>query len=229
MWRRRAVARTAGRRVDGTRVIASVLGVCVGVSGLDHGLFEALQGSTPTPGLFIEAIGPSQRMWIYGTEDAFTLVPNFLVTGILAMILGLLTVVWSVGFIHRARGSQVLLLLGLLLFLVGGGVGMLAFLLFGWAVARRIHRPLTWRQSVVPEAVGRVLSKAWPGLVAVGLALYAFALEIAIAGFVPAVSDPNRIQVISWCALGVGFATLILALIGASARGVAGVAVECST
>ena len=34
-----------GREVSGTRVVATALGVCVGVSGLDHGFFEALQGA----------------------------------------------------------------------------------------------------------------------------------------------------------------------------------------
>jgi hypothetical protein len=222
------IARTTDRRVNGVRVVASVLGVCAGLSGLDHGLFEALQGNAGTPGLFVEAIGPAQRMWVHGTEDAFTLVPNFLVTGILAMVLGLLTIVWSIGFIDRTRGSTVFLLLGVLMFLVGGGVGMLAFLLFGWAVARRIRRPITWWQSVVPQGASRALSRAWPWLAAAGLALCAFALEIAIAGLVPVVSDPDQIRVISWSALGAAFVVLMLALVGASAGAIGRVAAERS-
>ena len=151
--RTNSAAPVARREVNGTRTVASALGVCVGVSGLDHGFFEALQGNTATPGLIVQAIGPAQRMWIHGTEEAFTIVPNFLVTGILAMVVGVLTIAWSIGFIDRPNGSRVLLLLGGLLFLVGGGIGMLVFLLFGWAVARRIHRPLTWWRSVLPAGV----------------------------------------------------------------------------
>jgi hypothetical protein len=212
----------AGREVNGTRVVASALGVCVGVSGLDHGFFEALQGDMSTPGLIVQAIGPAQRMWIHGTEEAFTLVPNFLATGILAMVVGVLTIAWSIGFIDRPNGSRVLLLLGGLLFLVGGGIGMLVFLLFGWAAARRIHRPLTWWHAVLPAGAGRVLSRAWPGLVAVGLALYAFALEVAIVGVVPGVSDPEQALVICWSALLAMLAALGVALVGASAGDVAG-------
>ena len=224
--RTNASAPVARREVNGTRTVASALGVCVGVSGLDHGFFEALQGNTATPGLIVQAIGPAQRMWIHGTEEAFTLVPNFLVTGILAMVVGLLTIVWSIGFIDRPNGSRVLLLLGGLLFLVGGGIGMLVFLLFGWAVARRIHRPLTSWQSVLPTGVCRILSMAWPGLVGVGLALYAFALEVAIVGVVPGVSDPEQALVICWSALLAMLAALGVALVGASVREVAGASAQ---
>ena len=221
-----SAAPMVGREVSRTAVVASALGVCVGVSGLDHGFFETLQGNTTTPGLLIQAIGPAQRMWIHGTEEAFTIVPNFLVTGILAMAVGLLTIAWSIGFIDRPNGSRVLLLLGGLLFLVGGGIGMLVFLLFGWAVARRIHRPLTSWQSVLPAEACRILARAWPGLLAVGLALYAFALEVAIVGVVPGVSDPDLALVICWSALLAMLAALGVALVGASAGDVAGASAQ---
>lgn len=206
-----------GRGGGGIRVVASALGICVGVSGLDHGFFETLQGSTPTPGLVVQAIGPAERMWVYGTEEAFTLVPDFLVTGILAIAVGLATIVWSVGFLDRPNGSRVLLLLGLLLFLVGGGIGMLVFLLAGWAVARRIARPLAWVRGIVPARAGAFLSRAWPALVAAGLMLYAFALEVAIVGFVPGVSDPDVALTICWSALLAMLVLFGVAVVGASA------------
>lgn len=216
-----AAAPAARRGANGTKAVAAALGVCVGVSGLDHGFLEALQGNTATPGLIVQAIGPAQRMWINGTEEAFTLVPNFLLTGILAIAVGLLTIAWSIRFIDRPNGSLVLLLLGGLLFLVGGGIGMLVFLVFGWAVARLIHRPLTW-PSVLPTGVCSVIARAWPGLVAIGLALYAFALEVAIVGVVPGVSDPDKALVICWSALLAMLAAMFVAVVGASVPDVAG-------
>jgi hypothetical protein len=212
----------SGHVINGTKAVAAALGVCVGISGLDHGFFEVLQGNTATPGLIVQAIGPVQRMWVYGTEEAFTIVPNFLLTGILAIVVGLLTIVWSVRYIDRPNGSRVLLLLGGLMFLVGGGIGMLVFLLFGWLVARRIDRPLTSVPSLLPGTVARVLGKAWPGLVLVGLVLYAFALEVAIAGVVPGVSDPDQALSICWSALLGSLACLGVALVGASGETVAG-------
>ena len=206
-----------GRRVSGTRVIATVLGVFVGVSGLDHGLFEALQGSVPTPGLFVHAIGPAQQMWRYGTEDALTVIPNFLVAGIVTIVVGLLTIVWSIWFIDRPRGPSGLLGLGALLFLVGGGIAMLAFLVFGWAVARRIGRPIGWWRGIVPTPVATALASVWPWLLVLSVVLYAIALEIAIVGFVPGVSDPDLVLLVCWSALLAMFLVLVLALIGASA------------
>lgn len=206
------------RTADATRTIASALGVFAGLSGLDHGLFEALQGNAPTPGLVVQSIGPAQRMWVYGTEDAFTLVPNFLVTGILAMTVGALVIVWSIGFIDRRDGSRVFLLLGTLLFLVGGGVAQVAFVALGWAVSRRIGRPLTWWRSVLPSGAGRRLDGLWLGLLLVALALGLFALEIAIAGVVPGVTDPARARLICWSALGLMLAMLLLSVVAGSAN-----------
>jgi len=206
------------RTADATRTIASALGVFAGLSGLDHGLFEALQGNAPTPGLIVQSIGPAQRMWVYGTEDAFTLVPNFLVTGILAMTVGTLVIVWSIGFIDRKDGSRVFLLLGTLLFLVGGGVAQVAFVALGWAVSRRIGRPLTWWRSILPRGAGRRLARLWLGLLLVALALGLAALEIAIAGVVPGVTDPAQARLICWSALGLMLAMLLLAVVAGSAH-----------
>ena len=133
-----------GEPRDGARAVAAGLGVCVGISGLDHGFFEILQGNTATDGPFVHAIGPVQQMWVHGNEDAFTVVPNFLLTGVLAVVVGLAMIVWSVRFVGRPYGSRGFILLGLLMFSVGGGIGMLAFLIPGWAVARRIRRPAAW-------------------------------------------------------------------------------------
>ena len=63
-----------------TRITASTIGVLLGIAGLlNHGIFEVLQGNTPTNGFFIEAIGKANRFWVHGTEGAFTIIPNFLV------------------------------------------------------------------------------------------------------------------------------------------------------
>jgi hypothetical protein len=218
MRTRQRVLGSSRREINATRTIAAALGVFAGVSGLDHGLFETLQGNAPTPGLFIQSIGPSQRMWVYGTEDAFTLVPNFLASGILAMAMGVLISVWSIGFIHRPHGSVVFLVLGMGLFLVGGGVAQVAFIALGWAVSRRIDRPWTGRRNFLPAGVDRVLARRWWALLLAGLAFGVVALEIAITGFVPGVTDPDRIQVICWTALGAMLIVLLLAIVAGAAH-----------
>ncbi len=81
------------RNVSGTRVVASASGILTGLAGMEHGFFEMLQGSVAPSGVMIEAIGPAQRFWELGTEAALTVVPNFFVTGILAMMVGLAVII----------------------------------------------------------------------------------------------------------------------------------------
>jgi len=82
-----------------TKTIVSTIGVILGIAGIDHGFFELFQGNTPTNGLIIQAIGDAQQMWIHGTEEAFTIVPNFLATGLLAIAVSIAIMIWSVRFI----------------------------------------------------------------------------------------------------------------------------------
>jgi hypothetical protein len=220
------VSRGLGSGGSATGAIASALGVMVGISGLDHGTFEVLQGNAATPGLIVKAIGPEQRMWVYGTEEAMTLAPTFLLAGVLTLLVAAAIIVWSLAFIDRPRGSLVFFLLGLALLLAGGGIGMVAFVVVGWAVARRIGRPVTWWRGLVPVAAVRVLTRAWPALLVVAFALYSIALEIAIAGVVPGVTDPEARQLICWTTLLVMLGVVMAALVGASAQDLAGMPAE---
>ena len=70
------------QNVNATRVIATTIGVFFGLfSGINHGIFEILQGNAPTNGLVISAIGEAQRFWVEANEPAFTIVPNLMITG----------------------------------------------------------------------------------------------------------------------------------------------------
>jgi hypothetical protein len=196
-----------------TRTIVSILGAFFAIGGIDHGFFEMLHGNTPTSGLFIQAIGQANRFWVYGTEDAFTLIPNFLLTGILAVLFSLAIMIWLAGFIQTKHGPSVFFLLFLCLFLVGGGVGQVFFFLPAWAVSTRIHRPLTWWRKVLPEATRRWLARLWPGTLAVGLLCFLVALEIAIFGFVPGVIDPNLKNYICWSILATGLVAILFTFV----------------
>jgi len=181
-------------RVNATRVIATTVGVIFALSGINHGLFEALQGSKPTNGFFIRAIGEAQRFWPLGTEDAFTIVPNFLASGLLAMLVGLAIIVWTIRFLPNPRGPTVFLGLFVLLFLVGGGIGQLAFFIPAWAFATRIGKPLTWWGRVLRPGVRPFLSRSWPVTLTLSTVAVLIGLEIAIFGYVPGMMDPDRIQ-----------------------------------
>ena len=185
-----------------TRIIVATLGVALGIAGMNHGFFEILQGNTPASGLIIQAIGEEHRMWLHGSEEAFTIIPNYLLTGILAMLAGLAVIIWSVGYIHTKHGPTIFILLFVLLFLVGGGIGQIVFFIPTWLASTRINKPLTWWRKILPENVRRVLGKLWPFTLATVTLFFLIALEIAIFGFVPGLSGPDVILTVCWSFLG---------------------------
>jgi hypothetical protein len=205
------------RENNATRLIVSTLGVLLAVGGIDHGLFEALQGDKPTGGLLVHAIGEQNRMWAYGTEDAFTLIPNFVITGVVAIVVSVLIAVWSLGFIHKKNGSLIFLILSVVLFLVGGGVAQIVFFTLAWVISMRINKPLGL-QVIFPESVLRVLARLWLPLLTAFTLLALIALEIAIVGYVPGVSDPKLALHICWSILGVALGVLFLACLGGFAH-----------
>ncbi len=198
--------------INATRTIVSTLGVLFAVSGINHGLFETLQGNTPTPGVFIRSIGPHQQMWPYGTEDAFTLIPNFLFSGMVAMAISLVIVVWSLWFVDRKHGSAIFLLLFLLLFLSGGGVAQVVFFTLAWAVSLGIRKPPKWPSRLLSQSALPGFGKVWPGCLVLFALPALAALEIAIAGYVPGVEDPELKLHICWGLLVIGLGFLLVGI-----------------
>ena len=170
-------------KVSATRTVASTLGVLVGLTGFEHGLFAALQGNTVPSSRVIEAIGPAQRFWEHGTEPAFTLVPNFLVTGILAMIVGLSVMIWSVAYIDRKHGAWGLALLSVALFLVGGGFAPLFLAILPVAAAAKINSPLTWWRTYLPPRLRGMLAGVWQWPLAAFVFLSLLLVVLAIFGY----------------------------------------------
>jgi hypothetical protein len=206
------------RDLNATRIIAATIGVILGIANINHGFFEALQGNKQTSGLIIQAIGESNRMWIHGTEEAFTLFPNFLLTGILAMSIGICNIIWSIGFIHKKYGRIIFLLLCILSFLVGGGIGQILFFLTAWAFATRMNKPLNGWKAIFPEGIRVILSKIWIFTLTTFALLFLFALEIAIFGIVPGMTDPETILHTCWIILIVSLFLMILTFVSGFAH-----------
>jgi hypothetical protein len=177
-----------------TRITASTIGILVGLGGLlNHGLFEVLQGNTPTKSYFIEAIGEANRFWIHGTEAAFTLVHNFLVTGILVILVSMAIIFWSAKYIHVKHGVTIFISLSILLTLVGGGIGHILLFLPTWAYATRINKRLDWWNKILTEQLRRVLSKLWIYSLAVTSILWLVVMELGIFGYFPGETNPDAI------------------------------------
>jgi hypothetical protein len=199
-------------------LIVSTLGVLFAISGITHGFFEVLQGNKPINGLFIEAIGESHRMWIHGGEGAITVIPNFMVTGIVAIIISLMIIVWSVKYVHLRHGPTVFLILYILLFLTGGGVGQILFFMLTWAAATRINKSLNWWQNILKKDTIHKFALLWPWTLAIGSLLLLTALWIATTGYVPGMSNADSILAFMLTCVGIGFILFIVTFISGFAQ-----------
>lgn len=158
---------------------------------LNHGIFEIRQGSTPTNGFFIEAISAADRFWLHGTEAAFTVVHNFLFTGILVVLVGLALIVFAVKYLSAPGSARILLLFIVLLTLFGGGIGHLFASLPTCGFATRIHAPLAWFERKIPVGMRRVLSRFWLAFLIAAAGSWLVVMELGIFGYFPGIDDPD--------------------------------------
>lgn len=173
---------------------ASTIGILLGSAGIiNHGIFEILQGNQPTNGFFIEAIGESNRFWVHGTEGTFTIIPNFLITGIAVVLVGIAIILWSVKYLQTRYGATVFLMLFILLTLVGGGLGFIILVLPTWAFATRINKPLDWWRKSVSVPVRVSLSGFWIYALVITSILWLVVMELGIFGYFPGLNDPDAI------------------------------------
>jgi hypothetical protein len=143
-----------------TRIAALSIGTLAGFAGLVHGYFEILQGNNRPISFIFPSMGPScvpEIAW-HACEPAMTILPNFLVTGVLTVILGLLVMIWSVGFIQRKNGGIVLIMLSVILLFVGSGFFPPLIGLIGGVAGTRINKPLMGK----PGSITRFAARLWP-------------------------------------------------------------------
>lgn len=84
-----------------TKIIAASFGLFAGFGGLEHRYFEVLQGNVRQQSMMIASIGAlcvPEEVW-HLCGPAMTFLPNFLMTGILSMLLGLATMIWAGAFL----------------------------------------------------------------------------------------------------------------------------------
>jgi hypothetical protein len=126
-----------------TRITASALGLFAGFGGPEHGYFQVQQGHVRPDGLFISSIGPPcdpEQVW-HLCEPAMTVIPSFLVTGIVAGLLGGFTMIWALFFISKRSGWLVMILLSVALLFTGGGLVPPLFGMVAGVIAIRLHAP----------------------------------------------------------------------------------------
>ena len=108
-----------------SRVAASTIGIIAGFIGAKHGYYEILQRDKALNGILFDAISGTSFSNLptsqWGGWPAMTLIQNFLITGIFAILVSLAVMAWAALFVQRKNGGMTLILLSILMLLVGGG------------------------------------------------------------------------------------------------------------
>lgn len=189
-----------------TRSFVVVMGIIIAINGIGHGTFEILQGNKPTVDI-MERIG------------AFTIIPNYLLTGTISIIVSLLLLYWTLRFINIKHGPTIFLFLSVFLFFVGGGVAMTLGFIITWTVATRIDKPLKWWRKVIPEKTLNKLAKTWKFFFTLSFLFIGIGFAIWIL-----LTPPGNKHMINstvyccWSFLGLGFIFLILTIVSGFAR-----------
>ena len=195
------------RENQSIRLYVTIQGILGSLAGMIHGTAETMKGNRPTEGLWLVSIG------------AFALIPNYLVTGIAAMLVGVCILVWTLGFIQTKHGALVFLILSTVLFLVGGGVMQVLFFLIGWSVATQIRQPLTWWRNVLPDILKKQMAKGWQLNFAAGYFFFFVAIAIWLVLTPPGAEYKDPIsQYILWICLFISIVFQVMTIVSGFAR-----------
>lgn len=146
---------------NATKTVAAWFGIAAGLAGMEHGIFEILQGNVHPESVMIVSMGPPcvpEETW-NACEPAMTVLPSMLLSGILSTILGLLIFILAVGFLQRKRAGLVMLLLCIALLLVGGGLFPPVIGIIGSFAAMQISKSLDGKKQ---GSFLRFAARLWP-------------------------------------------------------------------
>lgn len=144
-----------------TTTLFLTLGVLAGIMGIEHGIGEALEGYKPTDGVFILSWPDSAFFEIMAGEPAMTIIPNYLVTGLLAIFFSGVFLIVLVKSDLDGKAIIILFALLALMLLTGAGFGPPILGVIAVLIALKRNSPLkTW--SKLPSKFNRVLGMLWP-------------------------------------------------------------------
>lgn len=153
---------------NATRILVSTFGAYTGLMGIEHGIGEILQGSVDPGSWFFPSWPGSPFFSNLSGEPAISIIPNLLITGILATLLSSAYILVVTLFVERKHANLLLIFLAGLMLLFGAGVfppliGLLVGLAAGLIRSTRTH--FGSRLSVGSR---RFLSGLWPWFFGLG-------------------------------------------------------------
>ena len=194
------------KNLNATKLLVTVVGIILAMTAIIHGIMEISRGNTPTGGNLLKEIG------------AFTLIQNYLATGICTVLLGTFIIVWTPGYIATKHGASIFLVLYVMLFLTGGGFAQVLVFLITWALATRINKPLQWWRKILPENLRKKLSRMWPACFITCMSLFGTGIAIWLSWFITGGRAQNMVNYTCWGFLCGGLVFFVLTVIAGFAH-----------
>ena len=179
-------------------VIICISCLCA-LSGIEHGFFEVLQGSIRTEihniegRQFIYAIGESLRFWKYGYEYAYTIIPNYLITGIITICISIFLIYWSIMHIEKKLGWIIFIVLSILQYLTGGGAAQLGLAILIGIIASLVNRKFSILRKISPKNITSLLTNTWIYLLVLFIYSFLQTMITAIFGILYWIKDEEII------------------------------------
>ena len=168
-------------KISSIRVVASSFGLLAGLTGIISGLFLMQQGDYAPSTYWVSFIGPSYSMWQDSAYSVFTIIPSFYWSGALAIIVSVVSTVWSISFIHKRKGASGMFALAIIQALVGGG-WVLDLGIFTCIMGSAIGTPLSWWRKRLQGNTRSTLARVWSWSLVFYGALSALLLIFTIVG-----------------------------------------------
>jgi hypothetical protein len=182
-----------------TSIYVQIFGILVGLGGALHGVFEILQGNKPTEGIVLPEIG------------ALTIIPNYLATGIAAIIVGSLVIIWTAGFINQRIWPAVFIILCVILFFVGGGFAQVLVILIAGLVSTQIHSPLSWWEKMIPHRTRSIFARFWLPILSLGVLFFTVGFGIWLFVLPPGeIREITPTHYLVWITLFIGIFFLLI-------------------
>ena len=194
-----------------TRITVATMGVLAALAGAEHGVGEIRQGWVAPPAWVFKSWEGTPAFGPVNGEPAMTVVPNLVVTGVLAVVVALAVGLWAVRFADRRHGGLVLIALSVLLLVVGGGFGPALIGVLAGVLATRIGAT----PSAPPGPVSRVLAGLWPWLLVATVIFFLGLVPGTVLLYLAAGVDTPALVVALTAA---SFASAVLAVLGARGR-----------
>ncbi|MFA6904114.1 MAG: hypothetical protein WC236_13645 [Gallionellaceae bacterium] len=149
-------------RICAAKAIALVFGILGGLGGIVHGVGEVLQGNIKPDEMFFSSWTQGPIALYLDGDPAFSVIPNFFVTGVFTLVVSTLVVLWSCVFIEKKHGGFVLISLSIAMLLVGGGVGPPTLALLAGISGVGINATYSWWRVHLNKNIQHILGTLWP-------------------------------------------------------------------